>query len=117
MTKTKRKRGGQPGNKNAVGHGAPLGNKNAFRHGLYERWPPQYVSEMDYRVQAKERLRKRQEQFWEDVGQLVELDSLNSFRGSISVATTISPDGSRITEHVQCVGWFPKGRGLVRRHD
>lgn len=29
----KRKVGGQPGNKNAVGHGAPKGNKNAVGHG------------------------------------------------------------------------------------
>lgn len=29
----KRKRGGQPGNRNAAGHGAPLGNKNAVGHG------------------------------------------------------------------------------------
>ena len=29
----KKKRGGQPGNKNAVGHGAPKGNKNAAGHG------------------------------------------------------------------------------------
>lgn len=29
----KRKRGGQPGNKNAVGHGAPKGNQNAVGHG------------------------------------------------------------------------------------
>ena len=36
---TKRKQGGQPGNKNAVGNrgGAPPGNKNGFRHGAYER--------------------------------------------------------------------------------
>lgn len=34
---TKRKRGGQPGNKNGVGHGAPKGNKNNYKHGLYER--------------------------------------------------------------------------------
>jgi len=45
----KRRRGGQPGNRNAAGHGAPrgnrnavghgprLGNKNALKHGLYER--------------------------------------------------------------------------------
>lgn len=29
----KRKRGGQPGNRNAVGHGAPYGNQNAVGHG------------------------------------------------------------------------------------
>ena len=33
--KPKRKRGGQPGNKNAVGAGAPAGNKNAETHGAY----------------------------------------------------------------------------------
>lgn len=34
---TKRKRGGQPGNKNAVGNsgGAPLGSANHYKHGLY----------------------------------------------------------------------------------
>ena len=31
----KRKRGGQPGNKNAAGAGAPLGNRNAETHGAY----------------------------------------------------------------------------------
>lgn len=50
MAEAKRRRGGQPGNKNAVGnrggappgncnaagHGAPYGNKNALKHGLYE---------------------------------------------------------------------------------
>ena len=36
---TKRKKGGQPGNRNAVGNngGAPPGNKNNLRHGAYER--------------------------------------------------------------------------------
>jgi len=29
-------RGGQKGNKNAKGHGAPAGNKNNFKHGIYE---------------------------------------------------------------------------------
>ena len=34
---TNRRRGGQPGNRNAAGHGAPRGNQNALKHGLYER--------------------------------------------------------------------------------
>ena len=33
--KPKRRRGGQPGNKNAAGAGAPIGNKNAETHGAY----------------------------------------------------------------------------------
>lgn len=32
---SKRRRGGQPGNKNAAGAGAPLGNANAETHGAY----------------------------------------------------------------------------------
>ena len=36
VTKTG-KRGGQLGNKNAAGHGAPPGNKNHHKHGIYER--------------------------------------------------------------------------------
>lgn len=32
-----KKRGGQPGNKNGAGHGAPEGNKNNYKHGLYEK--------------------------------------------------------------------------------
>lgn len=36
VPKKKKARGGQPGNHNAEGHGAPPGNKNNFRHGLYE---------------------------------------------------------------------------------
>lgn len=38
---TKRKRGGQPGNKNAVGHGAPAGNKNAEKFGFFSKYLPE----------------------------------------------------------------------------
>lgn len=41
-----RKRGGQPGNKNGVGHGAPKGNKNALKHGVYSRYLPEETREI-----------------------------------------------------------------------
>lgn len=34
----KRNKGGQPGNKNAVGEGAPKGNTNAVKHGLFSKY-------------------------------------------------------------------------------
>ena len=34
-------RGGQPGNKNAVGHGAPKKNKNAEKHGFFSKYLPE----------------------------------------------------------------------------
>lgn len=37
----KRKHGGQPGNKNAVGHGAPKRNKNAEKHGFFSKYLPE----------------------------------------------------------------------------
>lgn len=37
----KKKRGGQPGNKNAVGHGAPAGNKNAEKFGFFSKYLPE----------------------------------------------------------------------------
>lgn len=37
---TKRKQGAQPGNKNAVGHGAPKGNKNAEKFGFFAKYLP-----------------------------------------------------------------------------
>lgn len=38
---TKRKHGGQPGNKNAVGHGAPKRNKNAEKYGFFSKYLPE----------------------------------------------------------------------------
>lgn len=38
---TKRKKGAQPGNKNAVGHGAPKGNKNAEKFGFFSKYLPE----------------------------------------------------------------------------
>lgn len=34
-------KGGQPGNRNAAGHGAPVMNKNAVKHGLFSKYLPE----------------------------------------------------------------------------
>lgn len=41
-----KKKGAQPGNKNAVGHGAPKGNQNAKKHGLFSRYLPEDTREI-----------------------------------------------------------------------
>ena len=53
---TKRKRGGQPGNKNAVGHGAPKGNQNAVKHGLFSRYLPEDTRELFYSLDSADPL-------------------------------------------------------------
>lgn len=52
----KRKRGGQPGNKNAVGHGAPQGNQNATKHGLFSRYLPEDTRELFYSLDSSDPL-------------------------------------------------------------
>ena len=48
----KKKRGGQPGNKNAVGHGAPKGNQNATKHGLFSRYLPEDTRELFFSLDS-----------------------------------------------------------------
>jgi uncharacterized protein YjcR len=54
----RRKRGGQPGNQNAVGNrggGAPPGNKNAWKHGMYESlWMSQVAAEHKFKLMKME---------------------------------------------------------------
>lgn len=50
----KRARGGQPGNKNAEGHGAPAGNKNNEKHGFFAKWLPEETFEIFKDVQEKD---------------------------------------------------------------
>ena len=53
---TKRKRGGQPGNKNAVGHGAPRENQNATKHGLFSRYLPEDTRELFFSLDSADPL-------------------------------------------------------------
>lgn len=52
----KKKRGGQPGNKNAVGHGAPKGNQNATKHGLFSRYLPEDTWELFFSLDSADPL-------------------------------------------------------------
>ena len=41
-----KKKGGQPGNKNSIGNGAPEKNKNAEKHGFLAKWLPKETAEI-----------------------------------------------------------------------
>lgn len=49
----KRKRGGQPGNKNATG---PPGNKNAEKHGFFSKWLPDETKEIIQEIDTMSQL-------------------------------------------------------------
>ena len=59
----KKKRGGQKGNKNAVGNngGAPKGNKNNYKHGLYENITYSDLSAEEQTILNSEYIDKEQE--------------------------------------------------------
>lgn len=44
--RSKRKKGGQPGNKNSMGHGAPEKNKNAEKYGFFSKYLPDETREI-----------------------------------------------------------------------
>jgi uncharacterized protein YjcR len=44
-------KGGQPGNKNAVGHGAPEENKNSEKYGFFSKWLPAETAEIMQSIQ------------------------------------------------------------------
>ena len=52
----KKKRGGQPGNRNSVGHGAPKGNQNATKHGLFSRYLPEDTREIFFSLDSEDPL-------------------------------------------------------------
>jgi PBSX family phage terminase large subunit len=51
-----KEKGGQPGNKNAVGHGAPEGNKNSEKHGFFTKWLPPETMEIMQSIQSADPL-------------------------------------------------------------
>lgn len=61
--RSKRKRGGQPGNKNAVGHGAPAGNKNAETHGFFSKYLPEETFAIMQEIQEKDPI----DLLWENI--------------------------------------------------
>ena len=56
--RSKLKKGGQPGNKNAVGNngGPPLGSKNNERHGFFSKWLPEETAEIMNKIQSSDPL-------------------------------------------------------------
>ena len=52
----KKKKGGQPKNKNAVGHGAPPENKNAEKHGFFSKWLPAETMEIMQEIEERSAL-------------------------------------------------------------
>lgn len=86
MAEAKKKRGGQPGNKNAVGnhggapcgnrnaagHGAPYGNKNALKHGLYETiLLPNTINLLAARIMERKGMEPTLKNFYDTRAQLI----------------------------------------------
>lgn len=61
--RSKRKKGGQPNNKNSVGHGAPAGNRNAETHGFFSKYLPEETLAIMEEIQQKHPL----DILWENI--------------------------------------------------
>lgn len=58
-----KKRGGQPGNKNAETHGAPQQNKNAEKHGFFSKYLPEETFSIIQEIEQKSQL----DILWENI--------------------------------------------------
>lgn len=56
-------KGGQPGNKNALGHGAPEQNKNAEKHGFFSKYLPEETFSIIQEIDRKDPL----DILWENI--------------------------------------------------
>lgn len=63
VERSKRKKGGQPGNKNAVGNGPPKENKNAEKHGFFSKYLPEETMDIIQEIQEKDPL----DILWENI--------------------------------------------------
>lgn len=61
--RSKKEKGGQPGNKNAVGHGAPLKNKNAEKHGFFSKYLPEETMDIIQEIKEKDPI----DLLWENI--------------------------------------------------
>lgn len=61
--KEKFNKGGQPNNKNAVGHGAPARNKNAETHGFFSKYLPEETFDIIQEINKKDPL----DILWENI--------------------------------------------------
>ncbi len=61
--RSKKKKGGQPGNKNAVGHGPPKENKNAEKHGFFSKYLPEETLDIIQEINEKDPL----DILWENI--------------------------------------------------
>jgi uncharacterized protein YjcR len=98
---TKRNRGGQRGNKNAVGNsgGPPLGNKNSLKHGAYERIMAGLLSEDEAQVFADE-----------ETGTDVEAELR-------STLAALNAKEIRLMKHINSITASAKGGQIVRGVD
>lgn len=58
-----KRKGAQPGNKNAVGHGAPEQNKNAEKHGFFSKYLPEETFSIIREIERKDPL----DILWENI--------------------------------------------------
>lgn len=63
VAKVAKKRGGQPGNQNAKGHGAPKQNKNAETHGFFSKYLPEETFSIIQEINKKDPL----DILWENI--------------------------------------------------
>ena len=89
--------GGQPGNQNAVGHGAPLRNRNAEKHGLFSKWLPAEAMEIMQAIEAKSPLDMLWDQIMLQYTAIIRAQNIMYVRDKNDLTKEISMAGDGVT--------------------
>lgn len=89
--------GGQPGNKNAVGHGAPYRNKNAEKHGFFAKWLPAETLEIMQAIENKSPLDMLWDQIMIQYTAIIRAQQIMYVRDQDDLTKEMSMTGDSVT--------------------
>lgn len=89
--------GGQPGNKNAVGHGAPYRNKNAEKHGFFTKWLPAETLEIMQAIENKSPLDMLWDQIMIQYTAIIRAQQIMYVRDQDDLTKEMSMTGDSVT--------------------
>ncbi len=94
---TPKPHGGQPGNKNAVGHGAPYRNKNAEKHGFFTKWLPAETLEIMQAIESKSPLDMLWDQIMIQYTAIIRAQQIMYVRDQDDLTKEMSMTGDSVT--------------------
>lgn len=94
-----KKRGGQPGNKNAKGHGPPRNNQNAVTHGLFSKYIPKETLELMGMLEEKSPADLIWDQIMIQYAAIIRAQKIMFVTGKYEMIKELKKEKNRVTDN------------------